>query len=96
MRDTLSFVTGPDETQDEIRKKEVNTLKMGLMRYVAKTPLSKYMNISFTEPLSETVSTDEWNSWVFKTSIYGFLQAEKTYSDSYVSGNISASRITKD
>jgi hypothetical protein len=96
MRDTLSFVTSPDETQDETRKKEVNTLKMGLMRYVAKTPLSKYMNISFTEPLSETVSTDKWNSWVFKTSIYGFLQAEKTYSDSYVSGNMSASRITKD
>jgi hypothetical protein len=69
---------------------------MGLMRYVAKTPLSKYMNISFSEPLSETVSTDKWNSWVFKTSIYSFLQGEKTYSDTYLSGNISASRITKD
>ena len=59
MRDTISFVTSPDETQDEIRVKEVNTLKMGLMRYVAKTPLSKYMKISFTEPLSETVSSDK-------------------------------------
>jgi hypothetical protein len=57
MRDTLSFVTSPDETQDETRIKEVNTLKMGLTRYVAKTPLAKYMKISFTEPLSETVST---------------------------------------
>jgi hypothetical protein len=96
MRDTVSFVSSPDETQDEMRIKEVRTLKMGLMRYVARTPLSKYMNISFSEPLSETVSTDKWNSWVFKTSIYGFLQAEKTYSDTYVSGNMSASRITKD
>ena len=56
MRDTLSFVTTPDETQDGTRIKEVATLKMGLMRYVAKTPLAKYMKISFTEPLSETVS----------------------------------------
>ena len=96
MRDTVSFVSGPDETQDEARIKEVRTLKMGLMRYVAKTPLSKYMNISFTEPLSETVSSDKWNSWVFKTSIYGFLQGEQTYKDTYLSGNISASRITKD
>jgi len=56
MRDTLSFVTSPDETQDETRIKEVNTLKMGLTRYVSKTPLAKYMKISFTEPLSETVS----------------------------------------
>jgi len=96
MRDTISFVTSPDETDDETRIKAVRTLKMGLMRYIAKTPLSKYMNISFSEPLSETVSSDKWNSWVFKTSIYGFLQAEKTYSDTYLSGNISASRITKD
>jgi hypothetical protein len=96
MRDTISFVTTPDETDDETRIKQVRTLKMGLMRYVAKTPLSKYMNISFSEPLSETVSTDKWNSWVFKTSIYSFLQGEKTYSDTYLSGNISASRITKD
>jgi len=96
MRDTVSFVSSPDETEDEIRIKEVRTLKMALMRYVAKTPLSKYMNISFSEPLSETVSTDRWNSWVFKTSLYGFLQKEKTYSDSYLSGSISASRITKE
>ncbi len=96
MRDTLKFVSSPDETQDEIRIKQVRTLKMGLMRYVAKTPLSKYMNISFSEPLSETVSSDKWNSWVFKTSIYTFLQGEKTYNDTYVSGNMSANRITKD
>lgn len=96
MCDTLSFVSSPDETQDEIRIKEVRTLKMGLMRYIARTPLSKYMNISFSEPLSETVTTDKWKSWVFKTSIYGFLQGEKTYTDTYLSGNISAGRITKD
>ena len=96
MRDTISFVTSPDETQDEIRIKEVKTLKMGLMRYIIKTPLSKYMNISFSEPLSETVSSDKWNSWVFTTSIYGYVQAQKTYKQSYVSGNISAGRITKD
>jgi len=96
MRDTISFVTSPDETQDERRIKEVQTLKMGLMRYIAKTPLSKYMNISFIEPLSETVSSDNWDSWVFRSSIYGYLQGQKTYKNSYVSGNISASRITKD
>ena len=96
MSDTVSFVSSPDETEDEIRVKEVRTLKMALMRYVAKTPLAKYMNISFSEPLSETVSTDKWNSWVFKTSLSGFFQKEKTYSDSYLSGSISASRITKD
>ncbi|MCX6255034.1 MAG: hypothetical protein NTV31_11235, partial [Bacteroidia bacterium] len=96
MRDTISFVTSPDETQDETRIKEVRTLKMGLMRYVAKTPLSKYMNISFSEPLSETVSTDKWDNWVFRSSIYGFLQGQQTYKSSYLNGNLSAGRVTKD
>jgi hypothetical protein len=96
MRDTISFVTSPDETQDEIRIKEVRTLKMGLMRYVAKTPLSKYMNISFSEPLSETVSSDKWNSWVFRSSLNGYFNGEQTYKSTYLNGNITANRVTKD
>jgi hypothetical protein len=95
MRDTVSFVTSPDETQDEIRIKEVNSLKMGLMRYVAKTPLSKYIKINFTEPLSETVSSDKWNSWVFRASFNGFLDGQQSYKSSNLNGDLSASRITK-
>ena len=71
MRDTLSFTTTPDETTEGRRAKEVNTLKLGLMRYIARTPLAKYMKITFSEPLSETVTTDKWNSWVFRTSLNG-------------------------
>jgi hypothetical protein len=96
MRDTISFFSSPDETQDEIRIKEVRTLKMGLMRYVAKTPLSKYMKISFSEPLSETVSSDKWNSWVYKASFYGYLDGQQSYKSSYLNGSVSAGRITKD
>ncbi len=96
MKDTLSFDTSPDETQDEIRVKEVRTLKMGLMRYVAKTPLSKYMNISFSEPLSESVSSDKWNSWVYRTSFNGWFDGQQTYKSTNLNGNISASRVTAD
>lgn len=96
MRDTLTFVTTPDETEEGKRAKDVKTLKIGLMRYVAKTPLAKYMNISFSEPLSETVSSDNWNSWVFRASMSGFLSGQKSYKSTEVFGNISANRITKD
>lgn len=96
MRDTIAFVTTPDETTEGYRQKMVKTLKMGLMRYVAKTPLAQFMNISFSEPLSETVSTDKWNSWVFRGSLNGYLNGQKTYKYKYISGNVSASRITPD
>jgi hypothetical protein len=94
MRDTLSFVTTPDETDEGRREKGLSVLKLGLMRYVAKTPLAKYMKISFSEPLTETISTDKWNSWVFRSSVNGFLQGEKTYKSHYFSGNVNAARIT--
>ncbi len=96
MRDTLLFVTSPDETQDGIRVKEVKTLKMGLMRYVAKTPLSKYLNISFSEPMSETVYSDKWHSWVYKSSFSGWFDGQQTYKSTNLYGNISASRVTSD
>jgi hypothetical protein len=96
MSDTISFVSSPDDTEDRIRSMMVNTLKMGLMRYVAKTPLSKYIKINFTEPLSETVSTDKWNSWVFRASFSGYLDGEKSYKSSSLNGNLSANRVTRD
>jgi hypothetical protein len=96
MRDTLSFSTSPDGTEDESRIMEVRTLKMGLMRYVAKTPLSKYMKITFSEPLSETVSSDKWNSWVYRASVQGYIQGQKSYESNYLNGSISANRVTKD
>jgi hypothetical protein len=94
--DTLTFVTTPDETEDGIREKGVNTLKQGLMQYVARTPLAKYMKISFTEPLSETVTTDKWNSWVFRTNVNGFLDGQQLTKSTQLFGNISVNKITKD
>jgi hypothetical protein len=95
MDDTVSFNTTPDETIDGRRQKEIATLKMGLIRYVAKTPLSKYISISFTEPLSETVSTDKWDSWVFSPSVDAYLRGEKSFKSSYISTSINANRITE-
>ena len=93
--DTISFTTAPDETEDGWRQKAIATLKMGLMPYVAKTPLSKYISISFTEPLSETVSTDKWDSWVFSPSVQASLSGEKSYKSSFLRTRIEANRITE-
>jgi hypothetical protein len=94
-RDTISFTIPPDATQDERRQNEIANLKMGLMPYVAKTPLAKYISISFTEPMSETVSTDKWDSWVFSPSIHAFLMGEKSYKSSYLSSSMDINRITE-
>ena len=95
MADTLKCNFSPDETYDIRRAKQVKTLKMGLMRYVAKTPLTQFMNINFSIPLSETVSLDKWNSWVYSASLYAYSSGQKTYNYGYMYGTLSANRITE-
>jgi hypothetical protein len=95
MMDTLKCNISPDETYDMQRAKEVLTLKMGLMRYVAKTPLARYMNISFSQPLSATVSSDKWNSWVYQISLNAYTSGQSTYNNAYLFGTLSANRITE-
>ena len=46
--DTLSYVGERDETQDVTRRGLARVLKLGLMRYLADTPLA--MQISITVP----------------------------------------------
>ena len=96
MYDTLSFVSAPDATYDEIRLQEVNTLKLGLIRYIAKTPLAKYIQINFTEPISETVSTDKWDSWVFKGQLNGWFNGQQTYTSNNIYGRFTANRVTEE
>ncbi|MEZ5000552.1 MAG: hypothetical protein R2727_07910 [Bacteroidales bacterium] len=95
MIDTLSFTSSPDETHEVVREREAGTLKMGLMRYVLKTPLAKYIKINFTEPISEEVSSDRWNNWVFRAGLNGFAFATESSTRYSLSSNLSARRITE-
>ena len=96
MADTLRCPFSPDETSDIQRAKEVKILKLGLMRYVARTPLAQFMNIKFSEPLSQIISSDKWNSWVYSASMHTYMQGQQTYNYSYLNGTISANRITEE
>jgi len=95
MNDTIVVNEFPDDTEDLFRIKQVKALKMGLMRYVLKTPLSGFFDINFTRPVKETVSNDKWKSWVFSTSYYLFLNGEKSYKATDMDGSFSADHITE-
>jgi hypothetical protein len=95
MNDTIKITTSPDDTEDVLRKKAVNALKMGFMRFMLKTPLADFFEIRFTQPVKETVETDNWNNWVFRTGLSGSLNGERRYQSIYLSGSASANRITE-
>ena len=96
VRDTLVFATSPDDTFEFSRKQEVNILKMGLMRYMLKTPLARYFDIQFTAPVRQEVNEDPWNSWVFRTRVNGFLNGQHSYNSRNLYGSFSANKITSD
>jgi len=98
-QDTLRFVSRPDETDDETRSGLVQTFKLGLVRYVASTPVGRQLGITFGGRGEEVVAgplDDPWDLWVFRISVSGELEGESQEEDKSFDGSLSASRTTED
>ncbi len=95
VKDTLKFNTYADETDEQIRQKGVRMLKMGMMQYMINTPLADFIDIQFTEPIEEQVSTDKWNNWVFTTSLRGTLQGQQSANARSLNTSFNVGRTTK-
>ncbi|HEC41288.1 MAG TPA: hypothetical protein ENI20_00480 [Bacteroides sp.] len=96
LNDTLQFTSMPDDTYDHIRSKQVHTLKMGLMRYVARTPMSTEINISHNESLAEEEVIDRWNNWVFELGFSPDFEGEETYREISFDNSVEIRKITED
>lgn len=94
--DTLNFYLKADATDDERRKKQVNLLKLGLVRYVAKTPYAEKLSIQFEEGDEDEVVADKWNSWFFEINGSAYFNGEQSYKYLNSWSSISAQRITED
>lgn len=94
IKDTLVFYTDKMATEDEIRKKLVKKLKMGLIPFVNKTPIADRISVHFKEKVKPTAVEDKWNFWVFSISFHSFLNGQKHTKSSSLSGNFSANRVT--
>ena len=91
--DTLKFIAA---TEEETQKGLADTLKLGLMRYVGKTPISKEISIQLLETVKPTDVEDKWNFWVFSMSVNSFMNGQSLMKGGNFSGNISASRVTEE
>ncbi len=93
---TIEYVTKSTATADEIRKGLTHTFKMGLMPYIARSPLANYISILFQQVTKPTLVKDRWNNWVFNIGLSGYLNGEEQSKSISLYGNLSASRITLD
>lgn len=98
--DTLYFITDRNATSAEIRESMVNTLKLGLVPFISKTPYANALVINmqsgdkkFTPPASNP--HDKWNYWVFRLGLNGEINGETVYRSNRVSSDFSANRTTE-
>jgi hypothetical protein len=96
MNDTLVFTSSPDQTGTIIREKRTNLLKMGLMRYVARTPLFNEIEIIHNAELEQEVVIDRWNNWVFELSTEPQYQSEEANKRLELRNSINISKVTSD
>jgi len=94
--DIHRYFSNKTDTKDEIREGLTKALKIGLMSYVAKSPIASRIKISYKDIEKPAIKTDKWNYWVFSTSLSGRLSGEKSYKSRSLRGSFSASRITPD
>lgn len=94
MDDTLTYTSNPDETNTVVREKRTKMMKMGLMRYVAKTPLYNEIEIDHNLELREEEVTDKWNNWVFEISLEPVFQAEETNKELDLKTSLNINKIT--
>ncbi|OGD18887.1 MAG: hypothetical protein A2W03_16815 [Candidatus Aminicenantes bacterium RBG_16_63_16] len=91
---TFTHTPAPGDKPEDVRKGLAGLLKLGLMRYVAKTPAAKFVSVNFQDLVKPTAVVDKWDFWVFSLSASSFLMGETQYRDSSYYGSFSASRVT--
>jgi hypothetical protein len=92
--DTLTCVTRQMDPEEVVRRNIVRTMKMGLVRYVSKTPLARDISVEYRQKTDLAEVVDKWNYWVFNIETEGNLdgqESSKTYS---LDMSFSADRVT--
>ncbi len=94
MNDTLVYASRPDDTRDHTREGRTQMLRMGLMRYVAKTPIFKEVQIRHKGRSTTEEVTDKWNYWVFELETRPRFELEESRKEIDLHNSVSAVKIT--
>jgi hypothetical protein len=99
--DTLTFTASSDDTEETTRRGIAQTLKLGLIPFIAGSPLGQRLDISLAdepedaarEPLAP--QRDPWNFWTFRVSVNGHMDGESSREAFRISSGLTANRTTE-
>ena len=95
VKDVQKYYTNSTDTADEVRRGLVQSLRLGLMSFVGRTPISGRLTIRYTPPRDLGPVRDPWNFWVFSLSSSGNFSGQKTSKRNNMEGSFSANRVTE-
>ena len=96
--DTLHYIAGTNDTDDEIRKGLTQVIKMGLMPYVARIDQAMPLSITYDGAGTSAVkqSDDIWKGWVYSISSNGNASLNSNKQSYSISGYMSGRKITEE
>lgn len=98
--DELVHITQSTASQDDRRRGIAQVIKLGLVRYLARTPDGARLAVTMPEAAQSAAQgtglkpKDPWHNWVFTTSANTFLNGESRQRFSNFRGEIGASKVT--
>lgn len=95
---SLTYTAPQTSTQDERRRGLTSILKLGLVGYVADTPVGSRLSLRFdgSKAAAPAPVRDPWNFWVFRIGGNGGFDGEQSTSQRSVSASFSANRTTEE
>lgn len=94
LNDTLSYSARPDDTRDHRRQGRLNMMKLGMMRYVARTPIYKEISINHTGKIEEEEVLDNWNNWVFELETRPRFESEESDKEISFENSVVINKVT--
>jgi len=99
IEDTLKYFTNRTDTEETEREKFIKTLKLGLFRFLYKSPIANSFDLSYIkndDDFNAKQVNDDWDYWVFRSTLRTYVNAEKSQGFTSLWGSISASRVTEE
>lgn len=96
INDTLSHTIQQNTPNDKRNDEIVKLIKIGLVRYIAKTPNKKFLNIEFNKKFEKEIKKDNWDGWVFGVGVNGSFEAEESQKQVEWELDIDVDRVSED
>ncbi|MGQ9665180.1 MAG: hypothetical protein ACUVUH_07615 [bacterium] len=96
MNDTIRYVSLKSDSDDTIRRELAKRLKLGLVRYLTKTPIAEKLSINLIEKKVTITPKDPWHNWVFNIGLNGFFNGQQKLNFNSLNATLSINKILRD